>query len=135
MIGKLGHVYFPSKFDTPPVRRAALAVKSGQDKMSESDPRFSRLKNDPRFRRPKKLRSKVVVDDRFKGIFQEHEKKVERKAGADKSRPISTPRSLNTIHLDSDQPTSTSMAVKYRLMAKGTTCVVSTVWKPMIPSL
>ena len=36
-----------------------------------SDPRFARLKSDPRFRRPKKQRSKVVVDDRFKGIFDQ----------------------------------------------------------------
>ncbi|KAG2134453.1 hypothetical protein DEU56DRAFT_809174 [Suillus clintonianus] len=36
-----------------------------------SDPRFARLKTDPRFRRPKKHNSKVVVDERFKGIFDE----------------------------------------------------------------
>ncbi|KAG2140964.1 uncharacterized protein EDB93DRAFT_650462 [Suillus bovinus] len=36
-----------------------------------SDPRFARLKTDPRFRRPKKHISKVVVDERFKGIFDE----------------------------------------------------------------
>lgn len=36
-----------------------------------SDPRFARLKTDPRFRRPKKHSSKVVVDERFKGIFDE----------------------------------------------------------------
>ncbi|KAJ3758636.1 hypothetical protein EV360DRAFT_82860 [Lentinula raphanica] len=34
-----------------------------------SDPRFARLKSDPRFRRPKKHQSKVVVDDRFKSVF------------------------------------------------------------------
>lgn len=34
-----------------------------------SDPRFARLKSDPRFRRPKKQESKVVVDDRFKAVF------------------------------------------------------------------
>ncbi|KAG2063348.1 hypothetical protein BDR04DRAFT_1163853 [Suillus decipiens] len=36
-----------------------------------SDPRFARLKTDPHFRRPKKYNSKVVVDERFKGIFGE----------------------------------------------------------------
>ncbi|KAG2063358.1 hypothetical protein BDR04DRAFT_1192659 [Suillus decipiens] len=36
-----------------------------------SDPRFARLKTDPRFRRPKKHNSKVVVYERFKGIFDE----------------------------------------------------------------
>lgn len=35
------------------------------------DPRFARLKSDPRFRRPKKQHSKVVVDERFKGIFDQ----------------------------------------------------------------
>ncbi|KAI3621900.1 pre-rrna-processing protein esf1 [Moniliophthora roreri] len=34
-----------------------------------SDPRFARLKTDPRFRRPKKHQSKVVVDERFKSVF------------------------------------------------------------------
>ncbi|KAJ7932451.1 hypothetical protein B0H13DRAFT_1955529 [Mycena leptocephala] len=31
------------------------------------DSRFARLRSDPRFRRPRKEKSKVVVDDRFKG--------------------------------------------------------------------
>ena len=47
-----------------------------------SDPRFARLKTDPRFRRPKKHHSKVVVDERFKGILDEHstgEKKLKQK--------------------------------------------------------
>jgi hypothetical protein len=40
-----------------------------------SDPRFARLKTDPRFRRPRKHQSKVVVDERFKEIFDEKPKK------------------------------------------------------------
>ncbi|KAH7922915.1 hypothetical protein BV22DRAFT_1036975 [Leucogyrophana mollusca] len=40
-----------------------------------SDPRFARLKTDPRFRRPKKQNSKVVVDDRFKSVFETTDKK------------------------------------------------------------
>ncbi|KAH7102151.1 hypothetical protein BKA62DRAFT_700356 [Auriculariales sp. MPI-PUGE-AT-0066] len=36
-----------------------------------SDARFARLKTDPRFRRPKKVQNKVVVDDRFKSLFDE----------------------------------------------------------------
>ncbi|KAH7910970.1 hypothetical protein BJ138DRAFT_1113622 [Hygrophoropsis aurantiaca] len=40
-----------------------------------SDPRFLRLKTDPRFRRPKKQNSKVVVDDRFKSVFDTDSKK------------------------------------------------------------
>ena len=34
-----------------------------------SDPRFARFKTDPRFRRIKKEKQKVVVDDRFKDLF------------------------------------------------------------------
>ncbi|KAF9015108.1 hypothetical protein BDQ17DRAFT_1340497 [Cyathus striatus] len=54
-----------------------------------SDPRFARLKTDPRFRRPKKNQSKVVVDERFKGVFQAEKKS---KSGrVDKyGRPISS---------------------------------------------
>ncbi|EKM61787.1 uncharacterized protein PHACADRAFT_204941 [Phanerochaete carnosa HHB-10118-sp] len=33
------------------------------------DPRFARLKNDPRFRQIRKKEAKVVVDERFKSIF------------------------------------------------------------------
>lgn len=40
-----------------------------------SDPRFVRLTSDPRFRRPRKKESKVVVDERFKGVFAEEKKK------------------------------------------------------------
>ena len=43
--------------------------------MSESDPRFARLKSDPRFRRPKKKLTKVVVDERFKSVFAKEKKK------------------------------------------------------------
>ncbi|KAF8922609.1 hypothetical protein CPB85DRAFT_1427899 [Mucidula mucida] len=39
-----------------------------------SDPRFSRLRSDPRFRRPKKAKSKVVVDERFKSVFAQEKK-------------------------------------------------------------
>ncbi|KII93743.1 hypothetical protein PLICRDRAFT_171458 [Plicaturopsis crispa FD-325 SS-3] len=44
-----------------------------------SDPRFARLKTDPRFRRPRKKQSKVVVDDRFKEIFEDGKKKKGKK--------------------------------------------------------
>lgn len=39
------------------------------------DPRFERLRTDPRFRRPKKKQSKVVVDDRFKSLFVQEKKR------------------------------------------------------------
>lgn len=42
---------------------------------SMSDPRFVRLKSDPRFRRPKKKLTKVVVDERFKSVFAKEKKK------------------------------------------------------------
>ncbi|KAF8530966.1 hypothetical protein JB92DRAFT_2854444 [Gautieria morchelliformis] len=45
-----------------------------------SDPRFARLKTDPRFRKPHRKSHKVVVDDRFKSIFDDkatkHNEKV-----------------------------------------------------------
>ncbi|SJL05442.1 uncharacterized protein ARMOST_08809 [Armillaria ostoyae] len=46
-----------------------------------SDPRFSRLRSDPRFRRPRKNKSKVVIDDRFKSVFAQ-EKKAKNKSAA-----------------------------------------------------
>lgn len=53
-----------------------------------SDPRFARLKTDPRFRRPKKHNSKVVVDERFKGIFDEDKvgKKTSKQKGKGKEK-------------------------------------------------
>ncbi|KAF9235036.1 hypothetical protein BU15DRAFT_51866 [Melanogaster broomeanus] len=46
-----------------------------------SDPRFARLKTDPRFRRPKKQQSKVVIDERFKNLLDDGKKgKKKRKA-------------------------------------------------------
>ncbi|KAL5495378.1 ESF1 [Sanghuangporus weigelae] len=47
-----------------------------------SDPRFTRLRTDPRFRRPKKNKQKVVVDERFKAIFEDDgSKKKKSKSG------------------------------------------------------
>lgn len=47
-----------------------------------SDPRFARLKTDPRFRKPKKQQTKVAVDDRFKSVFEDDKKKGKKgKAG------------------------------------------------------
>ena len=44
-----------------------------------SDPRFARLKSDPRFRRPKTKTNKVVIDDRFKSVFAKDKTKAGRK--------------------------------------------------------
>ncbi|KAE9408126.1 hypothetical protein BT96DRAFT_914111 [Gymnopus androsaceus JB14] len=57
-----------------------------------SDPRFARLKSDPRFRRPKKQQSKVVVDDRFKSVFAptKNKKNKSQSGRVDKyGRPVS----------------------------------------------
>ena len=45
-----------------------------------SDPRFARLKSDPRFRRVRKKEAKVVVDDRFKTLFDDNKGKKGKKA-------------------------------------------------------
>lgn len=50
-----------------------------------SDPRFARFKTDPRFRRIKKDEGKVVVDERFKGVFDADKKK--KKGKKDKGVP------------------------------------------------
>jgi len=39
-----------------------------------SDARFARLKTDPRFRRPKKAQTKIVVDKRFESLFDDAKK-------------------------------------------------------------
>lgn len=39
-----------------------------------SDPRFARLKTDPRFRPSRKKHQKVVIDERFKSIFDQAKK-------------------------------------------------------------
>ncbi|KPV73628.1 uncharacterized protein RHOBADRAFT_54826 [Rhodotorula graminis WP1] len=46
-----------------------------------SDPRFARLHTDPRFVRPKASKTKFVVDDRFKQLFEDQQP-----AGAKKSK-------------------------------------------------
>lgn len=39
-----------------------------------SDPRFARVHSDPRFVRPKAAKSKFVVDDRFKSLFDDQQR-------------------------------------------------------------
>ncbi|TFY67132.1 hypothetical protein EVJ58_g1807 [Rhodofomes roseus] len=54
-----------------------------------SDPRFARFKTDPRFRRVKKEQQKVVVDDRFKQLFDGDKKGKGKKGRVDKyGRPL-----------------------------------------------
>lgn len=44
-----------------------------------SDPRFSRLQTDPRFRRPKQKQLKTEIDERFKDVLSEDFGKVKGK--------------------------------------------------------
>ncbi|KAF9568445.1 hypothetical protein CPC08DRAFT_654675 [Agrocybe pediades] len=54
-----------------------------------SDPRFARLKSDPRFRRPKKKDTKVVIDERFKSVFEQGKKKNAGRKVDKYGRPVS----------------------------------------------
>ncbi|PIL31880.1 hypothetical protein GSI_06584 [Ganoderma sinense ZZ0214-1] len=47
-----------------------------------SDPRFARLKTDPRFRRINKDKNKVLVDDRFQHFFDDSRNKKNKKGNA-----------------------------------------------------
>ncbi|KAG8727689.1 pre-rRNA-processing protein esf1 [Ceratobasidium sp. 428] len=47
-----------------------------------SDPRFARLKSDPRFRKPRRAQNKVVVDQRFKSLLGEEEDETGKKGKA-----------------------------------------------------
>merc|ERR1712093_511906 len=51
---------------------------------STNDPRFARLATDPRFLRPSKLKNKVVLDDRFKGILENDSEYNQAKSKVDK---------------------------------------------------
>jgi hypothetical protein len=64
------------------------------------DPRFARLKADPRFRKPHRKSHKVVVDDRFKSIFDEKETKQNKKAKSAPDHPCLVCKFAN-IGLDS----------------------------------
>ncbi|KAA1471548.1 hypothetical protein DENSPDRAFT_837564 [Dentipellis sp. KUC8613] len=46
-----------------------------------SDPRFARLKSDPRFRRPKKHANKVVLDSRFSSVLEPAAKSKSKRSG------------------------------------------------------
>ena len=58
-----------------------------------SDPRFARLKTDPRFRRIKKDKNKVIVDERFKDIFDDKGRKKGKK-------DTGTPNNPRGVHTD-----------------------------------
>ena len=79
-----------------------------------SDPRFARLKTDPRFRRIKKDKNKVVVDERFKGIFEENGKKKRTQGKGTPTKPSSHRLSLMP---GDDQRVLTSMDGPSRTIA------------------
>ncbi|KAJ8293000.1 Pre-rRNA-processing protein esf1 [Rhodotorula toruloides] len=66
-----------------------------------SDPRFARLHTDPRFVRPKASKSKLVVDDRFKQLFEDDQptgKKSKFARKVDKyGRPLEKEASVNEL--------------------------------------
>ena len=58
-----------------------------------SDPRFARLKSDPRFRRIRKKEAKVVVDERFKSIFGDGKGKKKKKGKKEREKNKASGRS------------------------------------------
>lgn len=62
-----------------------------------SDPRFVRLKTDPRFRKPKKAQNKIVVDDRFKSLLGEEDTGGKGKGKASQGAHIFPRTFLNTF--------------------------------------
>lgn len=61
-----------------------------------SDPRFARLRTDPRFRKSKKKESKVAVDERFKDLFAKEKGKPKR---VDKyGRSVSSKKDQDDLH-------------------------------------
>lgn len=85
-----------------------------------SDPRFARLKTDPRFRPIKKDKNRVVVDDRFKDFFDERRKKKNKNAKGMPTppNPFHIPFPLT---LGDDQRVSTSMAGRSQMITNSTT--------------
>lgn len=49
----------------------SLDLVIGQAVVMPSDPRFARLKTDPRFKKPQRNASKIEIDPRFKSVFDE----------------------------------------------------------------
>ncbi|GJN92441.1 hypothetical protein Rhopal_005471-T1 [Rhodotorula paludigena] len=67
-----------------------------------SDPRFARVHSDPRFVRPKAAKSKFVVDDRFKSLFDDQQPSGSKKSKfvrkVDKyGRPLAKEASVNEL--------------------------------------
>ncbi|KDN42977.1 hypothetical protein RSAG8_06503, partial [Rhizoctonia solani AG-8 WAC10335] len=92
-----------------------------------SDPRFARLKSDPRFRKPKRSKNKVVVDSRFKSLLGEDDsggKTATQKARVDKyGRKISKSKDKENLRrfyrLDEDEETTSKSAAPVIDYARG----------------
>ncbi|THH01804.1 hypothetical protein EW026_g932 [Hermanssonia centrifuga] len=92
-----------------------------------SDPRFARFKSDPRFRRIRKQESKVVVDDRFKDVFDEGKGKKKAKKGTGRvdkyGRPLSDTHEQDNLRrfyrLENEDEEQDRAAVKKPDYARG----------------
>lgn len=60
-------------------KSSGRAPPSYGDAPVTTDPRFARVHTDPRFLKPKRDDTKVVVDERFKGLFEEDKSKKKNK--------------------------------------------------------
>lgn len=62
-----------------PLLTYVQVTPSSDSTINMSDARFVSLKTDPRFRRPKKHHSKVILDDRFKDLLGDENKSKKKK--------------------------------------------------------
>ncbi|KNZ78552.1 Pre-rRNA-processing protein esf1 [Termitomyces sp. J132] len=86
------------------------------------DPRFARLKSDPRFRRPRKKQAKVLIDDRFKSVFSQE--KVKKSGRVDKyGRPLTNTHEKDNLkrfyRLDNDAGDTADTALPFTDYARG----------------
>lgn len=92
-----------------------------------NNPRFARLRTDPRFRKPKKQSSKVVLDERFKSLLSNE---GDNQQSSSRQSPFppnhdSRRRVRRTLMFYSQVVVSTSMEEKHRLPWMPTIYVVS----------
>lgn len=59
---------------------AAATPQTFSDAPMTTDPRFAKVHTDPRFLKPKRDDTKVVVDERFKGLFQDDKSTKKKKS-------------------------------------------------------
>jgi hypothetical protein len=79
-------------------------------KIFMADPRFARLRTDPRFRKPKNSHNKIVIDERFKSIFDDDTSEFKgKRRGLVPNTQLPTRVPTNVTHF---QLRSTNMADK-----------------------